>query len=161
VDDPERRRPIGLCISGREGGVLGNRLLEGLEVLKLLPAFPSDREARVRGDKDRRLRDWFRSAAGLAELQPWAVHNSPGSFSAILMAEPAIQALVQLDVRSRTSSFALKGRPRNMREVGAQLQADYILEGSVLRDGSQRGAWRRATAGYRGRITRLPDAALF
>jgi len=40
-----------------------------------------------------------------------------------------------LAVRSQTSSFALKGKPRNVRDAGDQLQADYILEGSVLRDG--------------------------
>ncbi len=40
-----------------------------------------------------------------------------------------------LTVRSQTSSFALKGKPRNVQEAGSQLQADYILEGSVLRDG--------------------------
>jgi TolB-like protein len=42
-----------------------------------------------------------------------------------------------LTVRSRTSSFSLKGKPRNIRDVGQQLQADYILEGSVLRAGQQ------------------------
>src|SRR5205085_6352947 len=35
-------------------------------------------------------------------------------------------------VRSRTSSFALRGKLRNVREAGQQLQVDYILEGSVL-----------------------------
>jgi TolB-like protein len=42
-----------------------------------------------------------------------------------------------LAVRSQTSSFVFKGRPRNVREAGEQLQADYILEGSVLRTGQQ------------------------
>jgi TolB-like protein len=42
-----------------------------------------------------------------------------------------------LAVRSRTSSFAFKGKPRTAREVGAQLEADYILEGSALRAGHQ------------------------
>jgi TolB-like protein len=42
-----------------------------------------------------------------------------------------------LSVRSQTSSFALKGKPRTVREVGAQLDADYVLEGSVLRVGQQ------------------------
>ena len=42
-----------------------------------------------------------------------------------------------LAVRSQTSSFAFKGKPRNIREVGKQLAADYILEGSVLRSGRQ------------------------
>ena len=42
-----------------------------------------------------------------------------------------------LAVRSRTSSFALRGKTRNVREAGQQLQVDYILEGSVLRAGQQ------------------------
>jgi TolB-like protein len=40
-------------------------------------------------------------------------------------------------VRSQTSSFAFKGKPRDIREAGKQLGADYILEGSVLRAGNQ------------------------
>jgi TolB-like protein len=40
-----------------------------------------------------------------------------------------------LSPRSRTSSFAFKGKPRNVREVGRELSADYVLEGSVLRKG--------------------------
>ena len=42
-----------------------------------------------------------------------------------------------LTVRSQTSSFALKGKPRNVQEAGKLLHADYILEGSVLRRGRQ------------------------
>jgi serine/threonine-protein kinase len=42
-----------------------------------------------------------------------------------------------LAVRSQTSSFVFKGKPRNVREAGQQLQADYIVEGSVLRSGQQ------------------------
>jgi len=42
-----------------------------------------------------------------------------------------------LSVRSQTSSFAFKGKPRNVQEAGAQLQANYLLEGSVLRAGQQ------------------------
>jgi TolB-like protein/Tfp pilus assembly protein PilF len=40
-------------------------------------------------------------------------------------------------VRSQTSSFAFKGKPHNIREIGRQLNVDYILEGSVLRAGQQ------------------------
>jgi serine/threonine-protein kinase len=40
-------------------------------------------------------------------------------------------------VRSQTSSFAFKGKPRDIHEVGEQLAADYILEGSVFRAGQQ------------------------
>jgi TolB-like protein len=42
-----------------------------------------------------------------------------------------------LAARSEASSFALKGKPLKARDAGAQLQADYLLEGSVLRSGEQ------------------------
>jgi len=42
-----------------------------------------------------------------------------------------------LQVRSRTSSFFFKDKPRNMREVGAQLGVALVLEGSVLRSGDK------------------------
>ena len=42
-----------------------------------------------------------------------------------------------LAVRSRTSSFAFKGKSPNVRDAGKQLGADYILAGSVLRGGQQ------------------------
>lgn len=42
-----------------------------------------------------------------------------------------------LAVRSQTSSFAFKGKAHDIREIGRQLAADYILEGSVLRAGQR------------------------
>jgi TolB-like protein len=42
-----------------------------------------------------------------------------------------------LAVRSEASSFSFKGKPRNAREAGKQLEADYLVEGSVLRSGQQ------------------------
>jgi TolB-like protein len=42
-----------------------------------------------------------------------------------------------LQVRSRTSSFAFKDKPRNLRDVGDQLGANLVLEGSVLRAGNR------------------------
>ena len=42
-----------------------------------------------------------------------------------------------LAVRSQTSSFAFKDQPRNVREMGKQLDAEYILEGSVARAGQR------------------------
>jgi TolB-like protein/Tfp pilus assembly protein PilF len=42
-----------------------------------------------------------------------------------------------LSARSRTSSFAFKGKPRNVRNVGKELEANYIVEGSVLRIGNE------------------------
>lgn len=48
-----------------------------------------------------------------------------------------LSVLDGLAVRSQTSSFAFKGKPHDIREIGRQLNADYILEGSVLRAGQQ------------------------
>ncbi len=42
-----------------------------------------------------------------------------------------------LTVRSQTSSFALKGKSQNVHDAGRQLDAEYVLEGSVLLSGQQ------------------------
>src|SRR5215813_3230791 len=42
-----------------------------------------------------------------------------------------------LTVRSETSSFAFKGKPQKARDAGKQLEADYLVQGSVLRSGQQ------------------------
>ncbi len=42
-----------------------------------------------------------------------------------------------LAVRSQTSSFALKGKSRNLHDIGKQLDAEYVLEGSILLAGQQ------------------------
>ena len=42
-----------------------------------------------------------------------------------------------LAVRSEASSFAVKGKPQKARDAGKQLEAEYLVEGSVLRSGQQ------------------------
>ena len=42
-----------------------------------------------------------------------------------------------MDVRSRTSSFAFKDKPRNLRDIGAQLGVNLVVEGSIMRSGSR------------------------
>jgi TolB-like protein/Flp pilus assembly protein TadD len=42
-----------------------------------------------------------------------------------------------LSTRSQTSSFTFKDKPRNVRQVGKELEAEFIVEGSVLRIGRQ------------------------
>src|SRR5262245_52243405 len=65
-------------------------------------------------------------------------HDSANEYFADGLTDELIRNLSIIEglaVRSRTSSFSLKGKPRNIRDAGQQLQADYILEGSVLRAG--------------------------
>jgi TolB-like protein len=45
-----------------------------------------------------------------------------------------LASLAELDVISRTSSFAFRDRGADAREIGRQLGARYLLEGSVQRD---------------------------
>ena len=42
-----------------------------------------------------------------------------------------------LEVRSRTSSFAFKDKPRNLRDIGQQLGVNLVVEGSIMRSGSK------------------------
>jgi TolB-like protein len=67
-------------------------------------------------------------------------HDPANDYFADGLTDQLIRDLSLIDglaVRSRTSSFAITGRSRNIRDAGQQLQADYILEGSVLRAGRQ------------------------
>lgn len=67
-------------------------------------------------------------------------HDSSNDYFGDGLTDEIIRTLSVIEglvVRSRSSSFAFKGKPRNAREVGRQLEANYILEGSVLRSGQK------------------------
>jgi serine/threonine-protein kinase len=56
------------------------------------------------------------------------------------LAEDIIDALTQVPgllVMARTSSFAFRGKEADVREIGARLNVEHILEGSVRRAGSR------------------------
>ena len=65
-------------------------------------------------------------------------HDPANDYFADGLTDETIRNLSIIDglaVRSRTSSFAFKGKPGNVRGEGRQLEVDYILEGSVLQAG--------------------------
>lgn len=67
-------------------------------------------------------------------------HDANGGYFADGLTSETIRNLSIIDgmvVRSQTSSFAFRGQPRNIHEAGRQLSADYILEGSVFREGQK------------------------
>jgi TolB-like protein len=48
-----------------------------------------------------------------------------------------LSGIEKIRVISRTSSMALKGTNRNVRSIGAELGVEYLVEGSVRRDGKR------------------------
>ena len=48
-----------------------------------------------------------------------------------------LSAIEGIEVRSHTSSFAFKGKPHNIREVGRQLGVNFVVEGSLARSADQ------------------------
>ncbi len=126
-----------------------------------IPAFrPSEA---VEKDKTWYRRPWLRGAFAVLAVAVaaagwwWAQHGRAPITIAVLpltdlspdpsnayfadgLTDEIIRDLSIIDglaVRSHTSSFVFKGKPRNVREAGEQLQAEYILEGSVLRTGQK------------------------
>jgi TolB-like protein/Tfp pilus assembly protein PilF len=84
----------------------------------------------------------YRSAPiAIAVLPLENLSPGPGSdYFADGLTDELIRNLALIDglsPRSQTSSFAFKGKPRNLREMGKELETDYIVEGSVLRIGNR------------------------
>jgi TolB-like protein len=48
-----------------------------------------------------------------------------------------LAAVQGMEVRSSAASSALKGQPRNLREIGERLGVNLVVEGAVLRDGGR------------------------
>ena len=66
--------------------------------------------------------------------------DSAGDYFSDGLTDEIIRNLSIIDgivVRSQTSSFAFKGTAEKIRDVGKELDVDYVVEGSVLRAGRQ------------------------
>jgi adenylate cyclase len=86
---------------------------------------------------------WFQhrnAPISVAVLPLTNLSQDPNDYFADGLTDEIIRNLSIIDglaVRSQTSSFVFKGKPRNVREAGKELRADYILEGSVLSAGQK------------------------
>ena len=81
---------------------------------------------------------WFRTETPTIAVMPFQNLSADpsGEYFVDGLTDEIIRSLSVidgLDVRSRTSSFVFKGKPRNLRDVAQQLQANLVVEGSVLR----------------------------
>jgi serine/threonine-protein kinase len=81
---------------------------------------------------------WFRSETPAIAVMPFQNLSADpnGEYFVDGLTDEIIRNLSVidgLDVRSRTSSFVFKGKPRNLRDVAQQLRAQYVVEGSALR----------------------------
>jgi len=122
-------------------------------------ALEKDREVRYQSDRDllvdltrlKRERDSGRVAApGVTEsprvpslaVLPFAnlSADKENEYFSDGLAEDIIDALTQvpgLRVMARTSAFAFRGKEADVREIGARLNVENILEGSVRRAGNR------------------------
>ena len=64
----------------------------------------------------------------------------------------ALAGVSGVRVASRTSVFALKGKPQDVRAIGALLDCAYVLEGTVRRAGSQLRITAQLTSTKDGRL---------
>jgi adenylate cyclase len=129
-----------------------------IPVVRLRPATPPAAQAADQLHRDTRRR-WLPLAATCAALSLiasgwWALQyskrpiaiavlplqnlnpDSSGDYFVDGLTDEIIHDLSLIDglaVRSLTSSLVFKAQPRNVREAGRQLQADFLVEGSVLR----------------------------
>lgn len=129
-----------------------------------VPAFRAGLAERAPAPKYRRSRRWLWAAAAVACVVVllaavwWRLRrqNEPIPIAVLplvnLNQDPAndyfadgltgeiirnLSIIDGLAVRSETSSFSFKGKPQKARDAGKQLEADYLVEGSVLRSGEQ------------------------
>ena len=94
------------------------------------------------GSSDRNPLDADVPAVPSAAVLPFADMSPTGDQEYFCdgIAEEIISALAQLDglrVAARTSSFAFKGKPEDVREIGHRLGVGAVLEGSVRKAGDR------------------------
>ena len=81
------------------------------------------------------------AAPSIAVLPFVAMTSNPNDeYFADGLTEELLNSLAQikeLSVVGRTSAFFYKGRPQDLREIGATLDVEHVLEGSVRRDGDR------------------------
>ncbi len=89
-------------------------------------------------------RTWVTAGAGNSTIAVLPFQNLSGSpdgeVLALGIAESVLHQmanLAELDVISRKSSFAFRDRAGDLRSIGRELGARYLLEGSVQSDGAQ------------------------
>jgi TolB-like protein/tetratricopeptide (TPR) repeat protein len=136
-------------------GVSSQRLLIGIIALCLGIAwivFKSLRWAAIASDPGRKEPELFSpvAAPGVAAspripslaVLPFAnlSGDKENEYFSDGLAEDIIDALTQVDglrVMARTSAFAFRGKEQDVREIGARLNVEHILEGSVRRSGTR------------------------
>jgi len=112
--------------------------------------------AALRSDRSTRPRVLAGSVRGVAVL-PF-VNSSPepeNEYFSDGITDELINALAKLQgirVASRTSVFALKGKPLDVRAIGALLDSAYVLEGTVRRSAQQLRVTAQLTSTDDGRL---------
>ncbi|HYN08968.1 MAG TPA: protein kinase [Vicinamibacterales bacterium] len=140
-----------LAVLQRRPGVV--RLMYGLAAaaaIVVVAALASDVRARLTGD-NRSLGTRFASMFGLAPnyranplIAVLPFRNASIELSNSLLVESVTDGLIQqlaiidgLEVRSRTSSFLLKDKPRDLADIGRRLNVNLVIEGDARLSGNR------------------------
>jgi TolB-like protein/Tfp pilus assembly protein PilF len=107
----------------------------GIEKTKSLDAFKEQDKNRIHADKTSR----FENSIAVLPFEDMSPQKDQEYFCDG-MTEEIINALTHVEslkVIARTSSFAFKGKQKDMREIGRKLDVETLLEGSIRKDGKQ------------------------
>jgi len=141
--------PGGICISGTVHDAIGSRLALSYDFLGEREVKNIQKPVRAyrvclrpsRTDGPGGTRCTRRERPGIALLPLQNMSGDPAQdYFADGLTEDLITALClwrSFPVIARNSTFAYKGRALDVRQVGSELGADYVLEGSVRRGGDR------------------------
>ena len=120
----------------------GVRVLLPVAAVAMLALSRSNVWARLRGESETARATVASPAASSVAVLPLADLSADreSDFFGDGLTEELIQALSRipaLQVAARTSVFALKGRPGDVRQIGRMLGVRSVLEGSIRRDGGR------------------------
>jgi TolB-like protein/Tfp pilus assembly protein PilF len=84
-------------------------------------------------------KSWFENSIAVLPFQDMSPEKDQEYFCDGITEEliNALTHVESLKVIARTSSFAFKGKPKDMREIGRKLDVETLLEGSIRKDGKR------------------------
>ena len=98
-----------------------------------------DKSSETKGDQHSRFDTSYDGSIAVLPFQDMSPENDQEYFCDGISEEiiNALTRVERLKVIARTSAFAFKGKPMDIREIGKTLNVAYVLEGSTRKDGNK------------------------